>query len=775
MIRVLFVDDNIELCSVFQLYLEDTKEFIVTTCYCAADALKNLGKYQYDVIVSDYNMPGMTGIDLLEQIKKDKNPIPFILFTGDDTKETAIAALNAGADFYQEKVDDIEIQILDLSHKIRMLHAKYKAEEANLRKDAILECISYAADHFLRGYLWEEEIEEILSRFGETLQIQRSYIIRVAGSDSANYPELAVQCIWEEGRGAVKNPGYEAPIRIYLSENPWVYEKLKEGRLVIGTMYSDEDTRSFLHKTGISSLLLAPIISGTVLWGFIGLENYHHEHVWSDEEVKAIHLATQVFGSAKYRIEIEEMFRNPIQHGLVGIFVIQDNHFIYINPRMSQIFAYPREEMLNSLPFMLFHQDDREKLINSCSTLLFSTFSTDHLELRGISANGSVLHCELFLSQIILSGRPAVICTLLDISARKSAEQRLLESESKFREIFNNSNDMIFLHAIIKGNEPGAILEVNQVALDTLGYSRDSLVQMRWDEFCPDFIDHVQKKMVTDSHDMPRNTFETEFRTRSSGFVPVEVNSHRFTFQGNPVMLSVARNITERKVAEARLRQSEETLKQNILTSLYEKDTLLREIHHRVKNNMQIITSILTLQDYRVNDEKIHEIIRDCRNRISSMAIIHEKLYMTETFSEILLGDYLKELANRIVHEFYPVSDVITCIIICDPDLCVDIERAIPLGLISNELITNSMKYAFPGRESGTITIVVEQNEPVISVRFSDDGVGLPPGYEPDRSKTLGMQLIENLVFQLQGTYSTLSDGNGTRYSLEFPIPQKKR
>ncbi|MBN1167335.1 MAG: PAS domain S-box protein [Methanospirillaceae archaeon] len=774
MIRVLFVDDNIELCSVFQLYLEDTKEFIVTTCYCAADALQNLGKYQYDVIVSDYNMPGMTGIDLLEQIKKDKNPIPFILFTGDDTKETAIAALNAGADFYQEKVDDIEIQILDLSNKIRMLYAKNKAEEANLRKDAILECISYAADHFLRGYLWEEEIEEILSRFGETLQIQRAYIIRVAGSDTVKYPELVVQCVWEEERCAVRNPLHEEPIRSYLLENDWVYEKLKRGEPVIGTMYSDEDTRSFLYKTGISSLLLAPIISGTVLWGFIGLENYHHEHVWSDEEVKAIHLATGVFGSAKYRIEIEEMFRNPIQHGLVGIFVTQNNHFLYTNPRMSQIFAYAREEMLRSLPFMLFHPDDRDLFISSCSTLLLSTFSTDHLELRGISANGSVLYCELFLSQIILSGRPAVICTLLDISARKFAEQRLLESESKFREIFHNSNDMIFLHAISNDNEPGAILEVNQVALDTLGYSRDLLVQMRWDEICPDFVDYVQKKHLTDSQDMSRNTFETEFRT-SSGLVPVEVNSHRFTFQGNPVMLSVARNITERKVAEVRLRQSEETLKQNILTSLYEKDTLLREIHHRVKNNMQIITSILTLQDYRVNDEKIHEIIRDCRNRISSMAIIHEKLYMTESFSEILLGDYLQELTDRIVHEFYPVGDVTACIITCDPNLCVDIERAIPLGLISNELITNSMKYAFPDRESGTITIVVEQKESVISVRFSDDGVGLPPGYESDQKKTLGMQLIENLVFQLQGTITTVSDSGGTRYSLEFPIPQKKR
>ncbi|GEM_PF-673584 len=771
MIRVLFVDDNIELCSVFQLYLEDTKEFLVTTRYSAVDALDYLQKNHIDVIISDYNMPGMNGIDLLQQIKTFNWNIPFILFTGDDTKETAIQALNAGADFYQEKKDDIEIQIIDLSNKIQILHAKKKAEEANIRKDAILECISYAADRFLRGSMWEEEIEEILYRFGETLEIQHAYIIRVHQTDESKNPELTVQYDWRERDVVSKEERQHNPVIEYVRSCPLVFEQLSQGNPVTGTIStSNEATRSFLHDNGVSSFLLAPIISNNLLWGYIGLEDQYKEHIWTEEEIKAILLATQVFGSAKYRIEIEEMFRNPIEQGIVGIFVIQEGSFIYINPRLSQIFGYDREIMFNVSPLKFPHPDDREMVRCTYESLISDIDTFGHFEFRGITASGTIVYCELFLSRIYLQGKPAVIGTLIDISARKSAEQALLESEFKFREIFNNSNDMIFLYTISADKKPGTILEINQVVLDTLRYSRDDILNMTFFDICPDAVLQDNSPGGSDACDIERITFETEFLTRASLIVPVEVSSHRFNFNGMPVMLSVARNISDRKIAEARLRLSEETLKKNILTSLYEKDTLLREIHHRVKNNMQIIMSILKLQDYRVDDEEIHGVIRDCRNRISSMAVIHEKLYMTESFSEILLEDYIKELADRIINEFYPFGDNTKCVLTCDPDISVDIEKGIPLGLIINELITNSMKYAFKGKDNGTITIAIRQIESAIYIVFCDDGIGLPPDFNPDELKTLGIQLVQNLTVQLQGTISSESDSTGTRYMLQFPL-----
>lgn len=771
MIRVLFVDDNVELCSVFQLYLEETNKFLVTICYSATDALEYLQKNHTDVIISDYNMPGMNGIDLLRQIQQSNRSIPFILFTGDDTKETAIQALNAGADFYQEKEDDIEIQIIALSNKIQILYDKKKAEEAIIRKDAILECISYAADRFLRGSMWDEEIEEILYRFGETLKIQHAYIIRIQYTEESKIPIMYVQYDWKEKYTSSGEDKQHNPIIDYIRSCPEVYEQLIQGNPVTGTIGTgNKKIWSFLHKNGIISFILAPIISNNVLWGCIGLEDKYLEHIWTEEEVKAIRLATQVFGSAKYRIEIEEMFRNPIEQGLVGIFVIQDGSFIYINPRFSQIFGYDREAMLTHHPGDFFHQDDREIIQSTFNNLISHAETSFHLEFRGITKSGSIVYCELFLSCIYLQGKPAVIGTLIDISARKSAEQALLESEYKFREIFNNSNDMIFLYTVPTNEKPGRILEVNQVVLDSLRYSRDIILKMTFSDICPDYSGIDNSSYGSNPLDNERLTFETEFHTCASLVIPVEVSSHRFNFNGMPVMLSVARNISDRKVAEAKLRMSEETLKKNILASLYEKETLLREIHHRVKNNMQIIMSILKLQDYRVDEERIHGVIRDCRNRISSMAVIHEKLYMTESFSKIIVGDYLRELADRIIREFYPLGDRTNCTFSCDPDICVDIEKGIPLGLIINELITNSMKYAFIGKDNGVITITIEKKESIISILYCDNGIGLPDNFNLEASKTLGIQLIQNLTFQLQGTISSESDKTGTRYHLQFPM-----
>ncbi len=202
-----------------------------------------------------------------------------------------------------------------------------------------------------------------------------------------------------------------------------------------------------------------------------------------------------------------------------------------------------------------------------------------------------------------------------------------------------------------------------------------------------------------------------------------------------------------------------------IVESLKEKEVLLKEIHHRVKNNLQVISSILNLQSSFVKDEKTLGILQESRNRIRSMAIIHENLYRTEDFSSINFADYLQNLTANLVATYRIHDQVVLQSDLDSIDLILD--QAIPCGLLVNELITNSLKYAWKPGEKGTITMELKEKEGYVHLFIGDDGVGLPAKFEEINSDTLGLQLVVTLVEQLDGELTVESD-NGTKYLIKF-------
>ena len=203
----------------------------------------------------------------------------------------------------------------------------------------------------------------------------------------------------------------------------------------------------------------------------------------------------------------------------------------------------------------------------------------------------------------------------------------------------------------------------------------------------------------------------------------------------------------------------------NISESLKEKEILLKEIHHRVKNNLQVISSILNLQSSFVTDENTLEILQESRNRIRSMAIIHENLYRTEDFSSINFSSYLENLLANLVASYRINEEVLLETNMEEVDLILD--QAIPCGLLMNELITNSLKYAWKQGEKGTITINLKQEKTTIHLNVFDDGVGLPFNFYEKKTETLGLQLVETLIEQLDGQLDVQNE-NGTKYFIKF-------
>jgi len=203
--------------------------------------------------------------------------------------------------------------------------------------------------------------------------------------------------------------------------------------------------------------------------------------------------------------------------------------------------------------------------------------------------------------------------------------------------------------------------------------------------------------------------------------------------------------------------------------SLRERELLLKEIHHRVKNNMQIVSSLLRLQARRLGDPRILEIINDSRNRIGAIALVHKALYGPGNLSSVSLREYIKELTTQLV-DFYAVGqDRIALVTEVEP-ITLNIETATPCGLIINELVTNSFKYAFPCERKGEISVSLKRNAQGDGylLRVADNGVGLPADFDVRRSDTLGMQLVVNLAeHQLQGQLEVLGNG-GTAFSIIF-------
>ncbi|CAJ35860.1 sensor histidine kinase [Methanocella arvoryzae] len=220
-----------------------------------------------------------------------------------------------------------------------------------------------------------------------------------------------------------------------------------------------------------------------------------------------------------------------------------------------------------------------------------------------------------------------------------------------------------------------------------------------------------------------------------------------------------SRDISDRKAAEEQLNNS-----------LKEKEVLLKEIHHRVKNNLQIISSLLNLQSAYIKDDRDLHIFKDCQNRVRSMALVHEKLYRSESLSKIDFGEYVRSLAGTLYNSYGATQEQIRFDLDIK-DIFLDVDAAIHCGLLVNEIISNSFKHAFPGGRKGRVWVNMKEDARGIDMVIGDDGVGLPEDMDIYNTGTLGIQLVTSLAAQIGGDL-TLDRSNGTVYRIRFN-PQK--
>jgi PAS domain S-box-containing protein len=349
------------------------------------------------------------------------------------------------------------------------------------------------------------------------------------------------------------------------------------------------------------------------------------------------------------------------------------------------------------------------------------------------------------------------VTSITDITERKQDEQALRNSEAKHRLLFENANDAIFI-----SDMKARILAANPMAVRQLGYTHAELTSMTiFQVDAPEGAKRILERfarLMAQGH----YTFETEHLRKDGSCIPIEISARCITWEGQAAIMGICHDITARKIAD-------ETRK----ASLQEKEVLLREIHHRVKNNMQVISSLLFLQATRAENEDARRPLIESQQRIMAMAMIHETLYGSQNLASIDLFDYLKSLVNHLQGVYNNKNDI--RIILELDKVQLDINQAVPCSLILNELLTNAFKHAFPAGGKGTVHIkayMTHAREVIMEV--SDNGVGLPANLDLSNVHSLGLKLIQGLLKkQLKGSLGVITEG-GTAFLLRWPMPDEK-
>ena len=346
---------------------------------------------------------------------------------------------------------------------------------------------------------------------------------------------------------------------------------------------------------------------------------------------------------------------------------------------------------------------------------------------------------------------------------RLAMERALQQSEHRYRTLFQESR----VSLLLIDPESGAIVDANAAAAALYGWPETLLRGMNIAEINTLTPGEIKEQMAL-AHSAGHRHFDFRHRTAAGPILDVEVYSGDVRLNDRDLLLSTVIDVTERKRAQERLQVSEASLRD----SLREKEALLKEVHHRVKNNLQVINSLMRLEAGRSTDPAVKAVLGIMQNRILSMAVLHETLYRSSNLARIDLGGYLTQLAHQVVRTM-TITHV--ALELDMAPVLVDIEQAVPCGLLANELLSNALKHGFPERRTGVIRMSL-QPDPAgrgVVLDISDNGVGLPGDWEEKRQSSLGLQLVTDLTRQLLGTM-TIQATPGARFTLRF-TPQASR
>ncbi len=449
-----------------------------------------------------------------------------------------------------------------------------------------------------------------------------------------------------------------------------------------------------------------------------------------------------------------ERFRQIVDSAPNAMVMINDQGIIeMVNNQAEKLFGYSRSEMLGQSVEMLVPARMRGTHPEMRSFYFLNPQSRPMgkgRDLYALRKDGTECPVEIGLNPIHTEEGTKVLSAIVDISERKRMEARLRQV------VESTPNAMVMI------NQDGLIEMVNAQVERVFGYARQELlgqpVEMLVPERLREHHPRMRKMFFSDAEARPMGKGRDLYALRKDGTeFPVEIGLNPIQTDEGTKVLSAIVDISDRKQKERKIE-----------AALKEKDVLLGEIHHRVKNNLQIVHSLLDLQSMRITDANVLDMLRDSQNRIRSMALIHQSLYQSKDFAQVHFNTVLDSLVPSLM-ESYQLNNCSVNYRIDADDVRIPLNLAVPCGLIVNELITNALKHAFVGKEQGNIFITLKSEPNGALLQVGDDGAGIPENVDVQQSETLGLQLVSLLASQI-GSEIVMQRANPTLFSLHVPI-----
>ncbi len=437
-----------------------------------------------------------------------------------------------------------------------------------------------------------------------------------------------------------------------------------------------------------------------------------------------------------------------------------DGTIKYISPNVKELYGYDPDYLVGKNFKITTPRYELRQAVDAFRKSL-SGKDVKNLIIDQKDNFGNIIPMEVNVKSVKENGKViAVQCNMRNIEERKKAEEAFRESEAHFRSLLENAKDYV-IYRLGKGTSPyrSKVIKVSPSLKNIAGIAEQDIYDFnKWFKVVhPDDLERIKAANMRGFS--PPYKFDEIFRINHpvKGLCWLHIKSNGIVDTNNELKYvnGLITDVTKRKQAEEQIQKD-----------LQEKNLLLQEVHHRVKNNMQVISSLLNLQASYIVDDNTKDALKQIDQRIRSMALIHQRLYETENYVSIDFDHYLKSLTIMLFRS-YRIDPAKIELILDAKNIAFNINKAIPVALLVNELISNSIKHAFPGNRKGKIMVRMESKKDKYTLEVCDNGIGLPDNIDFKNPASLGIQLINALTIQLHGTLEVRKE-KGACFFIKF-------
>ena len=622
------------------------------------------------------------------------------------------------------------------------------------RRDAILEAVSYAAQQFLGKSGWEAGVQEVMRRLGEATSVTRVFITDRRTTERGSHGGETWLYEWA-------TPGLST------DENDLRVLNLLRGQMIedqasalsmgqpclVRTREIDRKKREMLEALGVRSVVIVPMFMDRQWWGCLGLEQCFVDRDWPYSEIEGLKIAGQILGTLIASVRVEQQFRQ-LTGNIQAVFWISSpdgQSKQYVSPGYEEIWGRSCTNLHRQPGSWLdaIHHEDQTRVRESLVKQVWGEYDEEY---RVVRPDGSLrwVRDRAFPVRDQTGQVYRVVGIAEDITKQKKAEEQLRAAT-------------VLMSSLIDNLQPGVLVEDEARRITHVNQAFSSMFGI---PIPPQSLFGVDARLLFVQPLQFAERIEEIIR-KGSPVLGEELHWQERVFIRNYVPLRIGEDVRYHLWQYQDITVSRRAQEQ-IKSSLNEKEVLLKEIHHRVKNNLQIICSLLSLQAAEIEDPKACQTFRESQDRVKAMALIHERLYQSRDLASIDFAGYVRNLTGHLLRSYKINSSAVRLDLKVD-SVPMNLDVAIPCGLIINELVSNALKYAFPDGRGGEIVIrFCDENGQGLGLTVRDDGIGFPAGSNPEDSESLGLKLVRSLTDQLGGSVSYCSQ-NGFQCDIRIP------